>query len=105
MFRSLLVPLDGSRFAEAALPLALRLALAEHAQLRLLLAHQPSAAVVGAGEMSVPSPALDLVLKAREESYLADTAERLGEAPFHGAKPTGLRAQPCATRPSAWAPI
>lgn len=79
MFRSLLVPLDGSRFAEAALPLALRVARAEQARMHLFLAHQLAPAAVGAGEVSLPSPGLDHVLREKEESYLVDTAARLGQ--------------------------
>src|SRR4051812_8646634 len=41
MYRSVLVPLDGSRFAEQALPLALEIARSARARLRLVHVHQP----------------------------------------------------------------
>ncbi|HEV8598125.1 MAG TPA: universal stress protein [Gemmatimonadales bacterium] len=78
MFRTILVPLNGSRFAEAALPLAARLARGARAQLHLVMAHQPVAALVGMGEAVVPPSGLDEDLRAQEESYLAERAARLG---------------------------
>ena len=80
MFRTILVPLNGSRFAEAALPLAARLARGAKARLHLVLAHQPVAALVGMGEAVIPPSGLDEDLRAQEESYLADHAARLGRA-------------------------
>jgi nucleotide-binding universal stress UspA family protein len=44
MIRSILVPLDGSRLAEAAIPAARRLAVSARARLHLMLVHQPTAA-------------------------------------------------------------
>jgi nucleotide-binding universal stress UspA family protein len=79
MFRTILVPLNGSRFAEAALPHATRLAQGARAELHLVLAHQPVAALVGMGEAVIPPSGLDEELRAQEESYLAERAERLGQ--------------------------
>ena len=42
MFDTILVPLDGTRFAEAVLPGAVRLARRARGRLHLLLAHQPT---------------------------------------------------------------
>lgn len=75
--RSLLVPLDGSPFAEQALPWAAEIARASRARLRLALVHQ------------VPSPPpldeissrlytkIELALRKSEREYLRKTAERL----------------------------
>jgi nucleotide-binding universal stress UspA family protein len=87
MFDTILVPLDGTRFAEAVLPAAARLAGRAHGRLHLLLAHQPSAALVGMGEVAV-HPGLDLALQSQEEEYLADMAARLDRM---GAGPVGSR--------------
>ena len=80
MFRTILVPLNGSRFAEAALPQATRLARGARAQLHLVLAHQPVAALVGMGEAVIPPSGLDEDVRAQEESYLAESAAKLGRA-------------------------
>jgi nucleotide-binding universal stress UspA family protein len=77
MFRTVLVPLDGSRFAEAALPMASRLTRATHGRLHLVLAHQPTAAVAGVGEFAIAEPAIDRALEAREAGYLGDLVLRL----------------------------
>ena len=78
MFRSILVPLDGSRFAEAAIPTAVGLARLAHGHLHLLTAHIPAAAVVGMGELPVVPNELDADLKQRELAYLSETAVKLG---------------------------
>lgn len=79
MFRTILVPLDGSRFAEAALPAAAHLARSARSRLHVILAHQPAGAVVGVGEMVVPSNELDSELKLQEQSYVEEAARRAGE--------------------------
>lgn len=88
MFRDILVPLDGSRFAEAALPLASRLARAAEARLHLVLAQEPMAAVIGAGEMVLAPANFYEERRAQGRSYLSATAARLrpgeaGPAEFH----------------------
>jgi nucleotide-binding universal stress UspA family protein len=82
MFRTILVPLDGSSFAEAAVPVAARLARSSTASLHLVLAHQPTAALVGVGfgEIVAPSIDLDEDLKTQERGYLAAMAANLAEA-------------------------
>jgi len=77
MFQNILVPLDGSRFAEHALPLATRLARSARARLHLALAHQPVPALVGVGEMTAVPGDLNEELKAQEAGYLSETAERV----------------------------
>ncbi|HSE51459.1 MAG TPA: universal stress protein, partial [Gemmatimonadales bacterium] len=69
-----------TRFAEAALPAAARLARKAPGRLHLLLAHQPTAALVGPGEIAAPDPGLDRVLLDQEENYLAGAAASAGEA-------------------------
>jgi nucleotide-binding universal stress UspA family protein len=88
MINSILVPLDGTRFAEAVLPAAMRLARSAGARLHLVLAHQPSAAYVGLGEVMAPNASLDLAIHEEERNYLRDIVNRLGQ-PGDGAITTG----------------
>jgi nucleotide-binding universal stress UspA family protein len=73
VIRTILVPLDGSRFAEAALPLAVRLARAAHGRLRLVLAHETVPVLSPAG-----APAWDADddsgKREHAQTYLAQTA-------------------------------
>jgi nucleotide-binding universal stress UspA family protein len=82
MFKHILVPLDGTPFAEAALPVASRLALESHAGLHLVLSHRLVPALVGFEGIVVPPLTLDTGLQALEHTYLVETAEkvRLGES-------------------------
>jgi nucleotide-binding universal stress UspA family protein len=77
MFRDILVPLDGSRFAESALALASRIARVSKARMHLVLAHQPHPALTGAGEALVPPVNLFAELQEFDRIYLEKTAERL----------------------------
>jgi len=91
MFQNILVPLDGSRFAEHALPLATRLARSARARLHLALAHRPVPALVGVGEMRALPGDLNEELKAQEAGYLSETAERIldegvGSVEYHEAE-------------------
>lgn len=79
MFHSILVPLDGTHFAESVLPAAVRLTRRAKGRLHLLLAHQPTAALVGMGEVAMPNPDLDLALQVGERNYLADKVASLGQ--------------------------
>src|ERR1041384_4149078 len=83
MFRTILVPLDGSRFAEAALPLATSFAASARGRLHLLLAHQPVAAMVGMGDVVMASAGLDEELREKELTYLSEVSGGLG--PLGGA--------------------
>lgn len=78
MFRRLLVPLDGSRFAEVALPVGLRLARSARAGLEVVMVHRPAAPVVPMGDLPLPAPSLDEELRQRELAYLQEAATRLG---------------------------
>jgi len=74
--RSVLVPLDGSRFAEQALPLALAIARATRAKLRLVLVHQhPSPPMDEATARLATS--IDLALLKAERTYLRKTVATL----------------------------
>jgi nucleotide-binding universal stress UspA family protein len=102
MFDTILVPLDRTRFAEAVLPAAMRLARATRGRLHLLLAHQPAAALVGMGEVPV-HPGLDLELQDQEGAYLG----WIGWAPVRS-RPARSRRRPetrFAKRPPGSEPI
>jgi nucleotide-binding universal stress UspA family protein len=85
MVRSILVPLDGSRFGEAALPVAARLARSAGARLKLVMVHEPTMAFVPAADIPVPVPPDDAELRAHEREYLVDTARHLGRIGAHDA--------------------
>ena len=83
MYQRILVPLDGSRLSEAALPQAEGLAHALKAELRLVRAVVPATAALAAGQpMDGPVP-VDLIEEAAESetvdahSYLAAQEQRL----------------------------
>ena len=86
MFTTILVPLDRSPFAEAALPSARWIASRTGARLHLFLAHQPVPVLVGVAEALASAPAPDLEAIKRERSYLADAANLLAQP---HAKPVG----------------
>lgn len=71
MYRALLVPLDGSSFAEQALPLATELAARSGAVLHIVLVHYSIALVPGPGEPVVFDPAVDEATRKQEQEYLA----------------------------------
>jgi nucleotide-binding universal stress UspA family protein len=80
-FRSLLVPLDGSRFAEQALPLATAIARQAGAILELALVHHPAPPLATALEVPEVGAQLDVEGRGREAEYLRIQAERIrGEA-------------------------
>jgi nucleotide-binding universal stress UspA family protein len=80
MFRSILVPLDGSRFSEAALPVAADLARKAHAAMRLVMVHEPIRAMVPAwSEKEDPEE------RAHELEYLAGLAAGVD---LHGTAPS-----------------
>jgi nucleotide-binding universal stress UspA family protein len=76
MYRTVLVPLDGSPFGEHALPWALRIARESGATLRLLHVHQSLRALYQDGNLLLDED-LDRQLKQRHLQYLGSTAERL----------------------------
>lgn len=80
MFRSILVPLDGSPFGEHALPLALAAARRTGAALHLVHVHVPSAAWRAAELVSgiVPGGASEVVVE-KERAYVGALVDRLKE--------------------------
>lgn len=76
MFHNVLVPLDGSWYAEAALPEAARIADASGGMLNLVMVHQPVASLSGV-EGLVASPEIELEWLAKDQNYLAGTAAGL----------------------------
>ncbi len=76
-YRSLLVPLDGSPFAEQALPLALSIARNSGALLRVALVHHPVPALATALEVPEIEAQLDQEARVREQGYLNGVVERL----------------------------
>ncbi len=74
---SILVPLDGSSFAEQALPLAARLARASSASLRLALVHTPTTAWDPGIEFRLFDPEMELQVRERESGYLEKVARDL----------------------------
>jgi nucleotide-binding universal stress UspA family protein len=77
VFHSILVPLDGSPFAEQALPLAAALARHAGSKLRLTLVHQLPPVIPGAASGTYVS--LELATRKSEHDYLHGFAEKLRE--------------------------
>lgn len=80
MLRSLVVPLDGSRFAERALPVAARIARNANATLYLVMAEDPTQGLAPFAEFGPPSVLLMEELDRRHTAYLERTAARLRRA-------------------------
>src|SRR5689334_16481860 len=76
MYRSILVPLDGSPASEQALPYAAALARRSGAALRLAYVHTPL--VLGEGVMYLGAP--EAQLWEEEKTYLDGVADRLRKA-------------------------
>lgn len=76
MFHNILVPLNGSGFAEAALPLATALAQGTGARLNLVKVHNRVAALSGRGTES-PTPEVEWDELIQDQNYLAHTAAGL----------------------------
>jgi nucleotide-binding universal stress UspA family protein len=84
MIRSILVPLDGSPFAEQALPWAACLSKASGAHLELVRVHDPVPPWTIATEGAVAATAVDPAIRDAEAQYLANCAARLHEGGFPG---------------------
>lgn len=74
MFRTIVVPLDGSAFAEQALPAALRIAARADAELHIVEAHVPYILE------GVDTGKWDNTVRERERTYLGHVAERIAVA-------------------------
>jgi nucleotide-binding universal stress UspA family protein len=79
MYRHLMVPLDGSVFAEHALPLAVGLAGRSGATLHLVQVHSPVIPAYGGSEI-LTDIELDALVREGQRSYLGGVAERLTRA-------------------------
>lgn len=77
MYRSICVPLDGSPFAEQALPLALEIARGSGAIVQIALVHHPVPALATAMEVPEIEAQLDQEARAREQVYLSGIVERM----------------------------
>jgi nucleotide-binding universal stress UspA family protein len=76
MYRSILVPLDGSPFGEHALPLALSIARHTRAPLQLVHVHVPLKPLV-LDAISLVDRGIEAHDRARERAYLEGLAQRL----------------------------
>lgn len=76
MYRSVMVPLDGSSFGEHALPLAVSIARRAQAELHLVHVHTPLQAAYA--EIQLFDATLDDQLRQREQLYLDGLASRIG---------------------------
>src|SRR5687767_10674814 len=76
MFRSILVPLDGSAFGEHALPLAVSLARRLGAALQIVHVHAPAWGLYGE-RPAFYDETLDGVMRENDRGYLDKTTERL----------------------------
>src|SRR5688572_14627621 len=86
MIRTIMVPLDGSEFAEQALPIAEALAASLGAALRLVTVHDPKLAWLDPAEAAAAFADLGDSLREEEESYLqrkAGELARRGRAVAH----------------------
>ncbi len=77
MYRSICVPLDGSPFAEQALPLALELARRAGAIMEVALVHHPVPALATAMEVPKIEAQIDQEARAREQIYLSGIVARM----------------------------
>ena len=77
MLRSILVPLDGSEFAENAIPLALNIATRAGAHLELLRIHELYALHDSHACWTPYEPAEDAQFRTKEQAYLDSTVTRL----------------------------
>lgn len=84
MIKSILVPLDGSPFAEQALPWAACLSKVTGAHLELVRVHDPVPPWTIAAEGGVATTTVDPGIRAMEEQYLANCAARLVDGGFPG---------------------
>jgi nucleotide-binding universal stress UspA family protein len=78
MFKQVLVPLDGSRFAELAVPVAAELARRTGGQVRLLLVQDSSRAAVPTPAGPVETEYVDAALREHQRSYLESFAKSVG---------------------------
>jgi nucleotide-binding universal stress UspA family protein len=86
MYRMVLVPLDGSAFAEQALPFAASIVRQTSAQMQIIRSHSPAALLAPDSEFVVDT-SLDERVRKEEEAYLKTMVETLRAAAGVGATP------------------
>jgi nucleotide-binding universal stress UspA family protein len=74
MIRTILVPLDGSAFAERALPVAAALARRLGASLHLVSVHDPASGFIDPATAAVASVELDQEIRSAQQEYLDQQA-------------------------------
>jgi nucleotide-binding universal stress UspA family protein len=79
MYRSIMVPLDGSTFGEQALPLALSIARRAGAKLHAVHVHSPLTEIYTQGAAFSFDPSLEVHLKESRRSYLNALVRRVAE--------------------------
>src|SRR5438132_2909434 len=84
MYRSILVPLDGSVFGEHALPLALRLARQSGATLQIVHVHVTPAPLYVEGAPAYDAE-VDAAVRKGEQTYLDRIVERMSKGPVQAA--------------------
>lgn len=80
MIKSIVVPIDGSRLSERAIPVAARLAQAHQATMHLVLAQEPTAGLGPFGDVDLPSVLFIEELDRQHAAYLDRIANRLRKA-------------------------
>src|SRR6516165_5033034 len=78
MYRTILVPLDGSAFAEHALPLAVSIARRAGATLRLVRVHVPAATLYRNSDLDANLD-LDALVRDEERPYLDHVSGRIAQ--------------------------
>lgn len=103
MYTRVLVPLDGSEVAEAVLPVAVTLAKADGAALRLLrIAEEPRPPARGETDVSAPADREAGRLRQEAEDYLQRMIGRLPGLPVDGAVRVGDPAEGILAEAEEW---
>jgi nucleotide-binding universal stress UspA family protein len=94
MYKSILVPLDGSPLSEAALPVARDLARRSQAPLHLLLVHMPVPAYVAGPDGAIPLDVDDTASRTGEREYLDGIAGNLTGSGLGRVEPVLAQGEP-----------
>jgi nucleotide-binding universal stress UspA family protein len=79
MTRNIMVPLDGTRFAEAALPHAMQIAKRDGATLHLVIVWPPLPAIVDTAEWIQQLEEWENTRRAEDRAYIGEMARRVGD--------------------------
>ena len=82
MYQTIVVPIDGTPLAEAALPLAKDVARRAHARVHLVFSHQSVPILAAGAEMAAPADDVDALVREREHAYLDATTHRMARQGF-----------------------